>query len=249
VFTTEVLDALAVEVEESGGGGLVALGAAKSGGEEGDLHLLDLSIEVRAGGGKEDGLTRGEISFEYPRRQMGGMDLLTAHRDHQALDEVLQLANVSGPAMLFKSGQGGIVDVLAGNTVGYAVGLEKMFAQQRDIAETFAQRRKLYWDDVDPIVKIFAEAPGTDHFLKIFVGGADQTKIDLAQSAAAEPLDHVVLEYAEKFGLKGQGKCGDFIEEESATVGQLNLARAGFGGSGESAALAAEELRLDEILG
>lgn len=64
VFTTEVLDALAVEVEEAGGGGLVALGAAKSGGEEGDLHLLNLSIEVRARGGKEDGLTRGEISFE-----------------------------------------------------------------------------------------------------------------------------------------------------------------------------------------
>jgi len=64
VLTTEVLDALAIEVEEAGGGGLVALGAAKSGGEEGDLHLLDLSIEVRARGGEEDGLTRGEISFE-----------------------------------------------------------------------------------------------------------------------------------------------------------------------------------------
>ena len=64
VFTTEVLDTLAVEVEEAGGGGLVALGAAKSGGEEGDLHLLDLSIEVRAGVGKEDGLTRGEIGCE-----------------------------------------------------------------------------------------------------------------------------------------------------------------------------------------
>ena len=179
---------------------------------------------------------------------MGGMDLLTAHRDHQALDEVLQLANVSGPAMLFKSGQGGIVDVLAGNTVGYAVGLEKVLAQDRDIAETFAQRRKLYWDDVDTVVKIFPESPCAGHLLKIFVGGADQTKIDLAQVAAAEPLDHVVLEYAEKFGLKGQGKGGDFIEEESATVGQLNLARAGFGGSGESAALAAEEFGLDEIL-
>ena len=64
MLTTEVLDALAIEVEEAGGGGLVALGAAESGGEEGDLHLLDLSIEVRAGFGKEDGLTRSEIGCE-----------------------------------------------------------------------------------------------------------------------------------------------------------------------------------------
>ena len=139
--------------------------------------------------------------------------------------------------------------MLAGNPVGYAVGLEKMFAQQRDIAETFAQRRKLYRDNVDSVVKIFAEAPSPGHLLKIVVGGADQTKIDLAQRAAAEPLDHVVLEYAEEFGLEGQGKGGDFIEEESAAVGQFNLARAGFGGPGESAALAAEELGLDEVLG
>ena len=180
---------------------------------------------------------------------MGGMNLFTAHCDYQTLNEVLQLANITRPAVLFKSRQGGIVDVLVGNAVRYAVGSEKVFAQERDIAETFAQRRKLDRDDVDPVVKIFAEAPGTCHLLKIFVGSADQTKIDLAQRAAAESLDHVVLEYAEEFGLKGQGKGCDLIEEESAAVGQFNLARAGFGGSCESAALAAEELGLDEILG
>ena len=130
------------------------------------------------------------------------MDLFTTYRDYQALNEVLQLANIAGPAVLFKSREGRIVDVLGGNAVGDAVGLEKMFAKQGDIAETFAQRGELYRDDVNAVVKIFAEAPGTGHLLKIFVGSADQTKIDLAQCAATESLDHVVFENAEEFGLK-----------------------------------------------
>jgi len=180
---------------------------------------------------------------------MGGMDLLTTHSDHQALNEVLQLANVSGPAMLFKSGQGGIVDVFGGNTIGDAVGLEKMFAQQGNIAEPFAQRGKLYRDDVDTVVKIFSKASGTGHLLKIFVGSADQTKVDLAERTATESLDHVILQYAEEFGLKGQSKGCDLIKEKSAAISQFYLARPGVGGSCKSTALATEELGLDEILG
>lgn len=51
VFAAEVLDTLAVEMEETGGGGLVAARAAESSGEESDLHLLDLMIEVGTGFG------------------------------------------------------------------------------------------------------------------------------------------------------------------------------------------------------
>src|ERR1700722_14124135 len=120
---------------------------------------------------------------------MGGMDLFTTYRDHQALNEVLQLANISRPAVLFKSREGGIVYVLFGNAVGDAVGLEKMFAKKGDIAEPFAQRGKLYRDDVNAVVKIFPEASGASHLLEIFVGSADQPKIDLAERAAAESLD------------------------------------------------------------
>jgi len=134
VFATEVFDALTVDVKESSGGRLVVLSAAESGGEESDFQLLDLCVEVCAGLGQENGFAGGEVGDEEARGKVGGLDFVAADGDDEALDEVLEFADVARPSVLLEGGKGGIVDMLDWDAVGDAVGLEKMFAQHRDIA-------------------------------------------------------------------------------------------------------------------
>jgi hypothetical protein len=37
---------LSVKIQETGGGGFIALGSTKGGGEESNFHLLNLMVEV-----------------------------------------------------------------------------------------------------------------------------------------------------------------------------------------------------------
>lgn len=179
---------------------------------------------------------------------MGGLDLLAADGDDEALDEVLELADVAGPGVLLEGGEGGVVDALDGEVVGDAVGAEEVLAEERDVAGALAERGEVDGDDVDAVVEVFAEAAGVDHLFEVFVGGADEAEVDFAKGATAEALDHVVFEDAQEFGLEREGEGGDFVEEEGSGVGEFDLAGASFGGAGEGSALGAEEFGLDEVL-
>lgn len=180
---------------------------------------------------------------------MGGEDLFAADGDDEALDEVFELADVAGPGVLFEGREDGVVDAFDGDGVGDAVDVEEVLGEERDVAVALTEWWELDGDDVDAVVEVFAEAAGACHFFEVFVGGADEAEVDFAEGAAAETLHHVVFEDAEEFGLKGEGEGGDLVEEEGAGVGELDLARASFGGAGEGPALAAEEFGLDEVLG
>ena len=74
-------------------------------------------------------------------------------------------------------------------------------------------------------------------------------KSTLRKRAPAEPLNLGGLKQrAQQLGLQGHGESCYFIQKKRAAVGELDLPRARFGGSGKSATLAAEQFRLNEIL-
>ena len=58
-----------------------------------------------------------------------------------------------------------------------------------------------------------------------------------------------VLQEPENFRLQGAGQVADLVEEERAAVRELDLSRRLLGGAGEGAALVAEELALEQVLG
>jgi hypothetical protein len=57
------------------------------------------------------------------------------------------------------------------------------------------------------------------------------------------------LQHAKKFGLKFKGKVADFIEEESAAIGEFKAADFLTDGAGEGAALVAEEFGFEKTAG
>ncbi len=88
--------------------------------------------------------------------------------------------------------------------------------QQRNIVGTFAQRRQVDGEHVEPIVEIAAEFPVDNHLLEIAVGGGDQPDVGLDQLVAPQTFELLLLEDAQQFRLQLQRHIAHFIKEQGA---------------------------------
>jgi hypothetical protein len=101
---------------------------------------------------------------------------------------------------------------------------------------------------VEPVVEVLAEFLARDRLFEVLVGGGDQANVDLDRARSAEPLELTLLQHAQDLGL-GRGRhVADLVEEQRAFVRQLEPADALAVGTGEGAALVAEELGLEQVL-
>ena len=91
-------------------------------------------------------------------------------------------------------------------------------------------------------VEVAAEASFGDVPLQIAVRGGDHAHVDLDRLAAADALERMPFQHAEKLGLDGGAHLADFVEHQRALVGRLELADLALGGAGERPVLVAEQL-------
>ncbi len=104
-------------------------------------------------------------------------------------------------------------------------------------------------DDVEAVVEVLAEFAAFDGVGQVPVGGGDDADVGLDRLVLAEAVELALLEDAEELALGGQGHLPDLVEEEGAAVSQLEFADPLGHGAGEGAALVAEELALQQVLG
>ncbi len=79
------------------------------------------------------------------------------------------------------------------------------------------------------------------------MGGGDHPHVQRFDLVGAERLDLLFLQHAQQLGLQRQRQVADFVEEQRAAVGHLELADAPLAlGAGEGARCGAEQLRLDQ---
>ena len=70
----------------------------------------------------------------------------------------------------------------------------------------------------------------------------------LSDPRAAQALELPLLQHPEKLRLRRRAHLADFVEEEDAAGGELDLSGLGLLRAGERAAFVAEELRFEELL-
>ena len=78
---------------------------------------------------------------------------------------------------------------------------------------------------VQPIVKITAEFIPCDHVIHIAMSGSDQSHVDVMRTAAAQPLELLFLQNAQKFRLQSQRQVPDFVQKESAGISPFQSGR------------------------
>ncbi len=104
-------------------------------------------------------------------------------------------------------------------------------------------------DDVgaEPVIEVFAEAPGGDLPGQVAVGGRDQLAGEATVGGVAQALESALLQDAQELDLQGRGQLADLVQEDGAPgPASLQPARAVLQGAGEGPPPVAEQLGLDE---
>src|SRR5712671_2372951 len=97
------------------------------------------------------------------------------------------------------------------------------------------------------MIQVFAEAALLDERVEVAVRRDDDAGVDDDRSLAADAFELALLEEPQQLRLHGRRHVADFVEEQRAAVGLLELAEVARGRPGERALLVAEQLRLDEL--
>src|SRR5262249_55547127 len=145
-------------------------------------------------------------------------------QDDGALQHILQLADVSGPAIRYQASHALLAHCFdpAAGARGKLVDQEPR--QERDVLSAVAE-----WGEGDgkyaqAIVEIFPEVALGDGLLQVAVGGGDDPHVDPNGHAATNALELALLENPQELGLGRQRQLADLVEEQGPAVGQLEPA-------------------------
>src|SRR5262245_17806710 len=202
------------------------------------LHVLERATGRDERDGRRFGCRREEVAaVEHP----------AARRDHRALHQVFELADIARPTV-----GGRPLDECRGNPrerpSELARGLRReVLDQARDVAATLPQRRHCDRKHVQAVVEIGAEKPGADPRLQVAIRRRDQPHIGAQGARAADALELALLQHAQELGLDLRGQLAYLVEEQRAAVGELEAAAPLLDGAGEGAFLVAEELAFHEL--
>jgi hypothetical protein len=156
------------------------------------------------------------------------------NRNQGALDQVLELAHVAGPGVAQERLHDRLRHPLdAAAELGPAP-LDDRPHQEWDVLPPAPERRNEDGEDPEPVVEVFAktalgEGPG-----EIAVGGGEDSDVHLHGPDTADALELAGLEDAQKLGLKVQGEIADLVQEERASVRELEAPDLGRGGARRS---------------
>ncbi len=194
----------------------------------------------------------GEFVLGGARRgklESRGVDFFTVGQNSGALDGVLELANVARPGVGLDEAARSGAELEIGLAKFAAESFEKIFGEEDGVAAAFAKRRDGDGHGGDAEVEIFSKLFFAHGGLEIAVGGGDQPDVDFDGGGAADAVEAAFFEDAEEFGLDGGRQVANFVEEESAAMGEFDFADFASAGPGEGASFVAEELVFDQAFG
>ena len=194
------------------------------------------------------GTFRGTDQGEARLQQFFGEPAVFAEAD-AVLHKVLQFAHIAGPCVglefLEQAGGDFVTDPPRGT-----VRLEKELHQKAYVPLPFAQGRDNQRNDVQPVKKILAEAPGFDRVAQVPIAGGDYPHIQLADLAASHAADFIILQGPQHLGLQAERHFARLVQKQGAAVGLFQQTRlTGAVSSGKSPALVAEKNAFRQRLG
>src|ERR1700730_11776155 len=121
--------------------------------------------------------------------------------------------------------------------------------ERRDVFSPFAQWRQANRKNTQSIVEIGAEGFLLHHAGKILVGSRDDSNVSVQRACAAQALVLLILEHAQEFGLKFQGKISNFVQKQCSAVRSLKASSSLRDGAGECSSFMTEEFAFEQRSG
>ena len=101
---------------------------------------------------------------------------------------------------------------------------DEMIDELGNVVGALAERRHHDREYIQSVVEILAKLAALHHVDHVAVGGGDQADVHLDRATRADGIDLALLDGAEELDLHVERQFGDFVEEEGAAVGLLELA-------------------------
>jgi hypothetical protein len=174
-------------------------------------------------------------------------DFAAARQSHRPPHEVPEFAHVARPGEPFEARHQFARQTGPRSRRGIEPG--EIFGQFANVAGAFAQRRQRNRNHVQAIKKIGAKAAFGDRGFERTVGGRDHADIDVHGLVRSQAVELALLQRAQQFRLQCERHLANFIEQQSAAVRRLKLARTRADRPGERAAGMAEQFAFEQGFG
>ena len=101
---------------------------------------------------------------------------------------------------------------------------QKVVGQLQDVFLALPQRRHSNIDSAQPVIQVRSEQAALGQCRQRPIGRRHDACVDALGAAAADALDHQVLDRAEQLRLRSHRQLGHLVEKQRAAVGMLELA-------------------------
>ena len=190
---------------------------------------------------------RKRDSLGSGRRQRIGKHAMVG-KDDGTFDQILQvLADITRPMVRAECRHGFLRNVLDLPAQPAAENLDKMRHQGRDVFPARPQGWQPEGKNIETVVEVTTKFATLHHLRQVTVRRSDQPNIHLMSPRAAQALELLFLQYAQKFGLQCRRNIAHLVQEKRALVGQLKTANLLRYGSGERASLVTKKLTFQQV--
>ncbi len=190
---------------------------------------------------------RGVAGNLLAEAQVADLDHLLRTDDAGAFHHVAQFPHVARPAVGLQRGNRGIAEAAGRAPVVLDERSKEAFGQGQHVFRTLTHGGQVEGDDVEAVEQVLAELALAHHLLEVEIGRGEDAHIGAAGHRVADALVLLVLDEAQQLGLQRQREVADLVEEQRAAIGLIDPAQGAFGGSGERAAVVAEQLAFHQV--
>ena len=167
---------------------------------------------------------------------------------HGALDYVLELPDVAGPAVSLERAHGVLCETEILAAFALRVALHEIVREEGNVTLALAQRRELQTDHVQSVKEVGAEAIVGDGGFERRVRTRNDARGERPLLGSAKPAKAPVLDHPKKLCLELERQLGDFIQKNGAPFGYLEQAALERASIGERTGLVSEQFALEQRL-
>src|SRR5206468_5480506 len=172
-----------------------------------------------------------------------------ALQDHEPPNHVLELANISRPAVFLEKPHRLRRDSRRAAIVLFAEAAQEVPDERRNFFPARSQWGNGDRDHVEPIVQILSKlAVGHEHG-EVAIRRGDEANVGRDQLRAADAEELRVLEHVEQLSLQTQRHLADLVEEERPLMSKLEFAGLATMCPRERSLLVPEQLRFEQFRG
>ena len=197
-----------------------------------------------------DGLLEGH-SLDLIETDVGEGDVLSVDGAlfgdrTQALHQIFQLSYISRPVISHQGVRGILGEFLGRFPCFFGVEIQEMVQEEGNITPSLPQGRNLNGEYIESVEKILAKLCICDQPVKAFVGGGEESDVNLDDLVASESFKFFFLDGPQQLGLHINIQGVDIVQKDRSLIGYFELPHSGAVCTGEGPLIVPEYLTLHE---